>query len=182
LLTDEMLSARVLLGAEPVPELDRSGVVEVLNRHGVRYIVIGGVAAEIHDLPVPATVDIDVTPARDRPNLERLARAFDELDAGLYSAEETGTRFPRTPVELWSQYDTLHLMTKSGPIDVVFAPDGAPMGYAALVDRSIRAKLDDQPVVVITVATWKSMKQAAGHAKDLEHLDRHDEARRDKKV
>jgi hypothetical protein len=35
---------------------------------------------------------------------------------------------------------------------------------------------------VITVATWKSMKQAAGHAKDLEHLDRHDEARRDKKV
>jgi hypothetical protein len=77
-----MLSRRDLLGTEAVPDLDRAGVVEVLNRHGVRYVVLGGVAAEMHDLPIPATVDIDVTPARDRPNLECLARAFDELEAG----------------------------------------------------------------------------------------------------
>ena len=111
-----------------MPELDPGTIVRVLNKHGVRYVVIGGIAAEIHDLPVPATVDIDVTPARDRENLERLARAFDELEAGLYTAEDAGTWFPRTPVELWSQYDTLHLMTKGGPIDIVFAPDGAPSG------------------------------------------------------
>lgn len=108
-----------------MPELDPGTIVRVLNKHGVRYIIIGGIAAEIHDLPVPATVDIDVTPARDRKNLERLARAFDELEAGLYTAEESRTWFPRTPVELWSQYDTLHLMTKAGPIDIVFTPDGA---------------------------------------------------------
>jgi hypothetical protein len=114
-------------------------------------VVIGGIAAEIHDLPVPATVDIDVTPARDAKNLERLARAFDELEAGLYTAEETGTWFPRTPVELWSQYDTLHLMTKVGPIDIVFVPDGAPSGYAELAAGAVDAVLDDQPVLVISV-------------------------------
>ncbi len=118
-----------------MPELDPGTIVRVLNKHGVRYVIIGGIAAEIHDLPVPATVDIDVTPSRDHTNLERLARAFDELEAGLYTAEDAGTWFPRSPIELWSQYDTLHLMTKAGPIDIVFAPDGAPSGYADLRRR-----------------------------------------------
>lgn len=162
-----------------MPELDPGAIVRVLNTHGVRYVVIGGIAAEIHDLPVPATVDIDVTPARDRKNLERLARAFDELEAGLYTAEEAGTWFPRIPVELWSQYDTLHLMTKAGPIDIVFAPDGAPSGYADLADDAVSAELDHQPVMVITVAKWEALKQATGRAKDLEHLDRYYEGRRE---
>lgn len=82
-----------------MPDLDPGAIVRILNRHGLRYIIIGGIAAQLHDLPVPATVDIDVTPARDRTNLERLAPAFDELEAGVYTAEEAGTWFPRTPVE-----------------------------------------------------------------------------------
>ena len=41
----------------------------------------------LRDLPMPATVDIDVTPARDPDNLERLAAAFDELEAGLLTAD-----------------------------------------------------------------------------------------------
>ena len=48
----------------------------VLNRHEVRFVVIGGMAAMVRDLPVPATVDIDITPSRDRDNLERLAAAL----------------------------------------------------------------------------------------------------------
>ncbi|MGH9132540.1 MAG: hypothetical protein ACRDZZ_01290 [Ilumatobacteraceae bacterium] len=108
----------------------------------MRYVRHRWHRRQIHDLPVPATVDIDVTPARDRKNLERLARAFDELEAGLLTAEEAGTWFPRTPIELWSQYDTLHLMTNAGPIDIVFAPDGAPSGYADLADDAVSAELD----------------------------------------
>lgn len=73
-----------------MPELDIAGIVAVLNAHGVAYVVIGGVAALAHDLPLPATVDLDVTPARDRENLTRLARAFDDLEAGLLSAAATG--------------------------------------------------------------------------------------------
>ena len=163
---------------ESVPELDPGAIVRVLNRHGVRYVVIGGIAAQLHDLPVPATVDIDVTPARDRPNLERLAQAFDELEAGLYTAEKAGTWFPRSLLEHWAQYDTLHLMTIHGPLDIVFAPDGAPAGYADLTRNATRSTLDNEPVMVITVATWEALKQATGRAKDLEHLDHYYESRR----
>ena len=160
------------------PELDPGAIVRVLNRFDVKYVIIGGIAAQLHDLPVPATVDIDVTPARDHENLERLARAFDELKAGLYTAEEAGTWFPRTPVEQWAQYDTLHLMTIHGPIDIVFAPDGAPAGYVDLTRKSTRGNLDDEPVRVINVPTWEALKRATGRAKDLEHLDRYYESRR----
>jgi hypothetical protein len=160
-----------------MPDLDAAGIVRALNRHGVRYVIIGGMAAQLHDLPVPATVDIDVTPARDRTNLERLALAFDELEAGLYTAEQAGTWFPRTPVDQWAQYDTLHLMTTSGPIDIVFVPDGAPGGYTDLRKRAIRVAVGDESVMVITAATWEALKQASGRAKDLEHLDRYYESR-----
>lgn len=160
-----------------MPDLDAAAIVRVLNRHGVRFVVIGGIAAQLHDLPVPTTIDIDVTPARDHQNLERLARAFDEFDAGLHTAEEAGTWFPRTPVEQWAQYDTLHLMTTFGPIDIVFTPDGAPAGYADLSKNAQRATLDDEPVTVITVPMWEALKQATGRAKDLEHLDSYYESR-----
>ena len=162
-----------------MPDLDALAIVRSLNRHGVQFVVIGGMAAQIHDLPVPATVDIDVTPARDQRNLERLALVFDELEAGLYTAEQAGTWFPRTPVDQWAQYDTLHLMTTCGPIDIVFAPDGAQGGYADLRANATHATLGDERVMVISVATWEAMKQASGRAKDLEHLDRFYESRRD---
>jgi hypothetical protein len=172
----------VWLGIELMPDLDAAAVVRVLNRHGVRFVIIGGIAAQVRDLPVPATVDIDVTPARDRANLQRLARAFEELDAGLYTADESGTWFPRTPVENWAQYDTLHLMTIHGPIDIVFVPDGAPSGYPELMRGASREQLDGEPVVVVNEATWERLKQASGRAKDLEHLDRYREHRRDRRA
>ena len=53
-----------------MPDLDIPGVVRALNAHRVRYVVIGGVAALVHNLSVPATVDIDVTPSRDPKNLD----------------------------------------------------------------------------------------------------------------
>lgn len=156
-----------------MPDLDISGVVRTLNAAGVRYVVIGGVAALIHNLPLPATVDIDVTPSRDRKNLERLAQAFDALEAGLLTAEEPGTWFPRHPVENWAQYDTLHLITKYGPLDIVFTPDGAPRGYEDLASTAEEHPVEqaDTPALIISVSTWEHLKHSAGRAKDLEHLD-----------
>jgi len=151
---------------------DPGALVAVLNRHEVRFVVIGGMAAMVRDLPVPATVDLDITPARDTENLERLAAAFDELEAGLLTADRGGTWFPRQPIANWAQYDTLHLMTKCGPLDLVFAPDGATRGYDDLAAAADGQQVAGAEALVITVATWERLKEASGRAKDLEHLDR----------
>ena len=42
---------------------------------------------------------------RDK-NLQRLAKAFDEFDAGLPTANDAGSWLPRHPVKYWAQYDT----------------------------------------------------------------------------
>ncbi len=139
--------------------------------------MIGGMAAMAHDLPVPVTIDIDITPSRDPDNLERLATAFDELEAGLLTADQGGTWFPRHPLENWAQYDTLHLMTKHGPLDLVFAPDGATRGYDDLAASADGQLVDGNEALVITVAAWARLKEASGRAKDLEHLDRYREHR-----
>ena len=47
-------------------------ICRVLSDKGVKYVVLGGFAAVVHGSPVP-TEDIDVIPARDGENLERLA-------------------------------------------------------------------------------------------------------------
>ncbi|MGE0879634.1 MAG: hypothetical protein AB7L13_03840 [Acidimicrobiia bacterium] len=156
-----------------MPDLDAAAVVRVLNRHRVDYVVIGGMAALLHDLPVPATEDIDVTASRRRANLERLAQAFEELEAGLYTSEAGGSWFPRVPVENWAQYDTLHLMTRFGAVDIVFAPDGAPGGFGDLKGGSVQLTVEDERVRVVTPATWESLKQASGRAKDLAHLEQY---------
>ena len=137
----------------------------------MRYVVIGGIAARIHGLAVPATIDIDIVPARDHENLERLARVFEELEAGLFTADGAGAWFPRIPADHWAQYDTLHLRTSLGPLDIVFVPDGAPTGYTELVTTAQRATLVDQPVMEMRtpVATrcvrpLRSVRFRSGHS------------------
>lgn len=39
-------------------------IAAVLNRHQVRYVVIGAFAAIAQQAPIPATRDIDITPDR----------------------------------------------------------------------------------------------------------------------
>ena len=160
---------------ELVPDLSIPDIIRTLNECGVRYVVIGGVAALVHDLPLPATVDLDVTPSRDDANLERLADAFEALDAALLTADGDGAWFPRRPVGNWRQYDTLHLVTRFGLFDIVFEPDGAPRGYDDLVASAQEHPVEsaDSSARVISVADWERLKRAAGRAKDLEHLDRY---------
>jgi hypothetical protein len=42
-----------------------------LDRHGVAYVVIGGLAAALWGAELPRTIEADIVPAADRANLER---------------------------------------------------------------------------------------------------------------
>jgi hypothetical protein len=68
-------------------------------------------------------------------------------------------------------------MTKYGPLDLVFAPDGAARGYDDLEALADGQRVAGSDALVITVATWERLKEASGRAKDLEHLDRYREER-----
>ena len=65
-----------------VPDLDIQGIFEQLGEAGVEYIVIGGVAVGFHGY-VRATKDLDIVPAPDRRNLERLVGVLRALQTRL---------------------------------------------------------------------------------------------------
>lgn len=64
-------------------------IVECLDRHHVAYVVIGGAAAMLQDVPIQETLDVDVVPERKAKNLKALANALKEMEARL--------RVPATP-------------------------------------------------------------------------------------
>ncbi len=53
-------------------------MLATLEGHGVRYMVIGGLAAALHG-SAHVTFDVDITPASDGDNLQSLSEALREM-------------------------------------------------------------------------------------------------------
>ena len=77
----------------PEPEFAPEHILDVLGKHGVRFVLIGGFAAVIHGSPY-VTTDVDVVPAADAGNLARLSDALRAMNAKVWtSAEPAGLPF-----------------------------------------------------------------------------------------
>jgi predicted nucleotidyltransferase len=150
------------------PEFAFERILEVLARHGVRFVVIGAVAAIAQGSPLP-TEDVDVTPARERENLERLAAALLELEAKLrVEGEPEGVPFPFDAVslernELWT------LRTPHGDLDIVFVPAGT-RGYEDLQRDAIVVDFGHTRVSMASLADVIRSKEASGRPKDVSRL------------
>jgi hypothetical protein len=141
----------------------------VIERHGVRYVVVGALAAAAAGAPV-VTRDLDITPARDRKNLERLAAALRELDARLRTASAAaGVPFP-VDAHVLAGADIWTLTTRVGELDIVFQPAGTD-GFDDLRRGAARLEIaDGVEVLVASLADVVRSKEAAARAKDLAQL------------
>jgi hypothetical protein len=139
-----------------------------LDRHGVQYVLIGGLAAMLHGSPLP-TVDADICPARDRANLERLAAALIDLDARLRTADAPdGIRFPIDAAFL-SRLEIAYLVTRAGDLDIAFSPAGTG-GFADLQRRAGVMMIQNLPVPVAALDDVIRSKEAANRPKDQRTL------------
>jgi hypothetical protein len=143
--------------------------MECLERHGVAYVLIGGAAAMLQDVPIPETLDVDVVPARDKRNLQALADALKDMDARLRVPNEPeGVAIP-LDARTFRDVSTLTFVTRFGPFDVLFEPSGAP----PYRDLARQAKVLQRFGVEISVAAVEdliAMKQTTGREKDAAHL------------
>ena len=150
---------------------DVRALLDVLDRHGVLYVVTGSVAALLYGVELDPG-DLDVTPALDRDNRKRLACALDELGARQYPEEpfggwETGddgerrwVEFEPTPADReararWrpdpadvASFDHL-LRTRYGALDVVPEIAGT---YEELRPRAFPIEIGGRSVWVESVA------------------------------
>jgi hypothetical protein len=143
-------------------------LLEALARHGVRFVVIGGIAALSQGSPLP-TEDVDVTPERDDENLDRLVAALGDLDARLRTGVDDVVPLPRDS-RLLAQAETWTLTTKYGDLDLVFSPPGTG-GYDDLRRDAFEVDLGrDVRVRVASLADVIRSKEASNRPKDRAQL------------
>lgn len=93
----------------------------MLARHQVQCVVIGCYAAVLAGIDI-VTRDVDITPATDEANLERLAGALDELNAAV----RAGAGKPPVPPTRASSPAprSSTSVPDAGDLDITSRPDG----------------------------------------------------------
>jgi hypothetical protein len=144
-------------------EFDPLRLLKELKAEGVRYIVIGGVAARAHGSPL-ITADLDICYARDEANHEAIAAMLRRVHARLRGAD------PGLPFQLDAKTirmgDSFTFETDFGAFDILGTPSGTS-GYEDLLKLAVNADLDGLTVLIAGIADMIRMKRAAGRAKDL---------------
>lgn len=160
-----------------MPELDIYGILAELNREGVEFLLIGGIAVGFHGY-VRATKDIDIVPASDAGNLGRLARALRNLDAALEGAEEFADEELPNPLDPdgLGQGGNWVLSTRLGHLDIM-QWIGEEALWAKLAPAAIDAEVDGLPIRVVGYEDLIALKTAAGRPEDLTDLQRLRQAR-----
>lgn len=157
-------------GEEARPSFRPAVIVAALNRHHVRYVVIGAFAAIAQQAPIPATRDIDITPDATAGNLERLSRALTELDARIRTeAAPEGLPFGHDATSL-AAAEVWNLICDDGEFDISFRPSGFTAGYAQLAAAAHRVRVGDVEVMVADLGDVIRSKESAGRPKDLQVL------------
>jgi hypothetical protein len=153
-----------------VPDLDATAIVSVLNRHNVRYIVIGAFAAIAQQAPIDPTRDIDFTPEESSDNLSRLSAALDELGARIRTDEDQGGLPFDHDADSLRRAETWNLICRHGEFDITLRPSGFDRGYAQLVERAHRIVVDEVEITIADLDDVIRSKEAAGRPKDLRVL------------
>jgi hypothetical protein len=163
--------------------LNATAIMDVLNRHDVRYVVIGALAAIAQRAPIPATRDIDLTPDSSAENLTRLSKALKHLDARIRTdAVDEGLEFDHGDRSLAAS-SVWNLFCQYGEFDISFFPSGIAGGYEELAVKAHRMRVDAVEVMVADLSDIIRSKEAAGRAKDIQVLPilyRFERQRRDK--
>ena len=128
-----------------------------LNRHGARYVLVGGYALAAHGL-VRMTTDIDIAVAPDPDNNRRwvaaLAELPDRVAADLASEEDPFAG------------DLLHAIRINDEFTVDIMPSVAGVPFAALERHSERLVIDGEPIPVLDLQGLLDTKQHSERPKD----------------
>ena len=143
-----------------------------LNTHNIDYLLIGGLAMNLHGVP-RMTMDVDLVIAMDANNIAKLASCASEL--GLH---------PNVPVKLEDLADVAkrdalftdkHLIalslisnTPASPtVDIVIHH---PLDFKKAFSKKVARDIAGTPVMLACIEDMITLKKAAGRAQDLSDI------------
>lgn len=137
------------------------GLIRVLKRNDVDFILVGGVAAIVEGAPI-TTLDLDIVFDRNAENIGRLAAALSEVNARYrdFGGREIVPDTGRLTDSIFNL-----LLTDFGPLDVL-GEIGDGEDYRALMQHSSAKVVGDFEVVVLGLEKIIETKKFANSAKD----------------
>lgn len=143
-------------------------IIRDLERQGIRYLIIGGVAVNLHGF-ARATADLDLLIGLESDNISRFVQMM----------ESRGWR-PRPPVRLadladpahrlsWIQEKGMKAFTLYNParkIEQVYVLLDCSLDFEAAYQRRETMRAGDLPITICSVADLLVLKEAAGRARD----------------
>ena len=142
---------------------DYHKALDTLRGGGVRFIVIGGVAATAHG-STQLTNDLDVVYARDADDIARLAVALAPHNPYLRGVPPgLPFRFDAATIKRGLNFT---LDTDFGPLDLLGDATGGGT-YDALLPHTLSLDLFGAPCLCVDLPTLIRLKRAAGRPKDI---------------
>jgi predicted nucleotidyltransferase len=149
--------------------LDIGGLLAVLTRHGVNYVVIGGVATQAHGHR-RTTMDLDLMPDPGSENLTRLGAALDELEARPAEADLGKAEVSASdPERLAVAAIVPPLLTRHGQVHILEEPKGART-FDEVRKSALVVEVAGVDVAIVSLDDLIRMKKAAGRPVDLEDV------------
>ncbi len=143
-----------------MPTQSYQRILEVLDRHGVEFVIVGGVAAVLQGAPI-TTFDIDTLVKLDESNADKLMAALTVLEARF---REHAHFIAPTREDLLAGGHLL-MMTNCGPLDVL-GFIGNQKKYEDLADAITAITIGNLSVQVLELEELINQKKALGRPKD----------------
>jgi hypothetical protein len=150
-------------------------LVAALSDGGVEYVLIDGLAVGAHGFP-RATKAVDIVPAPDDGNLDRLTIVLGAIEAQNFGTGDFDpAEFPFDPLKAddLREGGNFVLATRLGRLDIMQWVPGIPgdLAFEHLARGAIMTSLVGRPVRVCSREDLIAMKRAAGRSQDLLDLD-----------
>lgn len=147
-------------------------ILEVLNKHEVEFIVVGGVAAVIQGAPV-TTFDLDTLIRIHEDNAERLSLVLNELDA-RYREHQAVVKPTKEDIMAGGH---LLLLTRAGPLDLL-GFIGDKNRYEDMLPQSTEVSMATETIRVLDLDELIRQKKESDRPKDRAMLELLEEALR----
>jgi hypothetical protein len=147
-----------------------------LSGHGSSSSSSAGVAVAVHGF-VRATQDLDIVPAPDAENLQRLAQLLEEIDArhvGNEGFERDEFPYGATDPAALVDRANLRLETHLGPIDIMQWVVGLESGpaYDELSAAVVPVTFRGTRIDACSLEHLLAMKRASARPQDLQDIQR----------
>ena len=150
---------------------------KALEKHKVRYLLVGGLAMNLHGVP-RATMDVDLVLALDPANLKAFLGTVETLRLRPVAPVDTDGLLDPAQRQKWVKEKNMLAFALRPPdvqgptVDVLIDP---PVDIEAALARTIWREVQGVRIPLISVEDLIRLKEKSGRAQDrsdIEHLRR----------